>query len=391
MPGPLEYFRRLGVVVDERWTAVDCRVEHLAGLAAEALEEVPPPDDLTPEALLGELVANTSLPEQGPAADNFGQPPAVVYRNGDLLIQAITWMDGATSIHEHGFDGAFRVLRGSSLHVGYGFIEEHALADGHLVTGRLVMGEPEILHTGAVRPIVSGPEFIHALFHLERPSVTVVVRNRSSHLARPQYNYRLPGLGIDPSDADEGLGIRLRGLHSLHHLDPDRAVEAAVAVVGGRDLWTAFQVCDDWAHTFGEGPELSALVGELDHQDPGLGALLNPMYADVARRTRLLTRRGMLAERDHRLFLALLILLPDWRSIEFSLGQAFPEEDPDRLVLRWVEELASPEYRGASGLHLGSDGMDLLRAHLRPGETPAEPGAVASQWRPPVLLEPLFA
>ena len=44
---------------------------------------------------------------------------------------------------------------------------------------------------------MAGPEFIHSLFHLERPSMTVVVHNGSSGQPFPQYDYRLPGLGFD--------------------------------------------------------------------------------------------------------------------------------------------------------------------------------------------------
>ncbi len=259
----LAYFETLGRLVDQRWTAAGRRADQLAELAETALLDVPVPDSLTVKTVLGLLATGTGLPKQRPSGDKFGQPPAVMYKGEDFEIQALTWMEGTTSIHQHGFDGAFRVLCGSSLHVRYTYDTAETLAEGHLLAGELTMIEPEILRVGDVRPVVSGFDFIHALFHLERPSVTIVVRNSWSNLPFPQYDYRLPGIGMDALFPDDRLAIRLRGLHSLHRLDADGAREVALEVVGGQDLWTAFRVCDDWAYSFGAGPGLDSLVERL--------------------------------------------------------------------------------------------------------------------------------
>jgi len=391
MEAGLAYFERLGDLVDQRWTALGRRPEQLTGVAADALVEVPVPDTLTPEAILGLLATGTDLPGQRPSSDRFGQPPAVMYRSDNFQIQAITWMEGTTSIHQHGFDGAFRVLWGSSLHVRYSFDDGETLADDHLVAGRLVMDDPEILWAGDIRPIVAGPDFIHALFHLERPSVTIVVRNGSSGLPHPQYDYRLPGLGVDALHVDDRLRIRMRGLHSLYRLDRGRALEVALDVTGGQDLWTAFRVCDEWAYTYGESSDLEALIEQLGRRHAIFGELLPPMYSEEVRRGRLLARRGLMRESRHRLFLALIVNLPDRRSIDQAIQQLLPGEDPNQLILGWVEELSSSQYRGISGLTLGSDELERLQGHLLTGETGDALGALASRWRPPPLLENLFA
>ena len=137
----LAYFERLGALIDQRWTALGRRPEQLAEVATEGLGKVPVPDTLTPEVILHLLVAGTGLPGQRPSSDTFGQPPAVMYRSDNFEVQAMTWMQGTTAIHQHGFDGAFRVLCGSSLHVRYAFDGDETLADRHLVAGRLGMLE----------------------------------------------------------------------------------------------------------------------------------------------------------------------------------------------------------------------------------------------------------
>jgi len=314
-----------------------------------------------------------------------------MYRGDELEVQALTWMEGTTTIHQHGFDGAFRVLQGSSLHVEYSFNESEALADGHLVVGALEVGEPEILSTGAIRAIPAGRDFIHALFHLERPSTTIVVRNQWSDLPFPQYDYRLPGLGIDALYPDDRLLMRLRGLDSLRRLDVGSALDVALDICHLQDLWTSFRVCDYWARTYGDGGDLSALVEEVGRRDSALGQLLEPVYDEELRRGRLLARRSMLSAAHHRLFLALIVNLPDRRSIYSAVSQAFPGEDPDALILRWVTELAAPANRGVSGLVLKPEDLEIVRKWLADGGADDALGMVASRWRPPPLLEKLFS
>jgi predicted metal-dependent enzyme (double-stranded beta helix superfamily) len=389
----LAHFQRLGRKVDQEWSARGRRSHQLAAIATKALCEMPAPDELTPEVVLSTLAVGKDLPKQRKSSDPFGQPPAVLYQNQnqDLEIQVLTWLDGTTSTHQHGFDGAFQVTAGSSLHVPYSFEQDEVLADGHLVAGKLTMIHTEILRPGDVRPIVSGPEFIHALFHLERPSVTIVVRNAWSHLPFPQYDYRLPGFGWDALDKDDTLSLRLRGLHSLCRLNRESAASLAREIVVTQDLWTAFRVCDEWALSYGEGAELAALVEALSARAGVFESLLAPMYAEEVRRARLLARRGMLRDVRHRMFLAMVVNLPDRTAIHSAMSQMFPGEDASSLIVDLVEELASPQYRGISGLNLGPQDLQAFRSRWQDDHSEEGLGTLAKLWKPPPLLETLFS
>ncbi len=387
----VDYFNRLGEAVDDRWTDQGRRADRLADIASRALTDISAPDGLGPEVVLELLARGTDVPKQRSSRDLFGQPPAVLYRSENFEIQAITWMEGSTSTHQHAFDGAFKVVHGSSLSVRYSFDQDESLADGHLVAGQLTMLDSEILRPGQVRPIVAGPEFIHSLFHLERPSMTVVVRNGSSGLPVPQYDYRLPGLGFDVLHQDDRLRMRLRGLHALRRLNSEQASATARQIVATHDLWTAFRVCDDWALSYGAGDDLAALIDVLTGRAEIFSGLLAPMYAEEVRRGRLMARRGMLRESRHRLFLALIVNLPDRGSIRQAIGQLFPDQDSSTLIGDLVEELASPALRGISGLSLSADELSQLKVRLGNDQPEQALGLVASQWQPPPLLESLFA
>jgi hypothetical protein len=68
------------------------------------------------------------------------------------------------------------------------------------------------MRTGDVRQILSGDRFIHSLFHLDRPSVTMVVRTKHDSGTDPQYSYFPPGIAYDPFVADERLSRLVRFL-----------------------------------------------------------------------------------------------------------------------------------------------------------------------------------
>lgn len=385
------YFELLGTTIERRWRSVGGRHDQLPDIAAEVLGVYEPPPGLDAHALLRHVASAASLPRQRPLGDAFGQPPAVFYLGDGFEVQALVWMEGSTSIHQHGFDGAFRVLCGSSLHVPYVFDPAGSLADDHMQVGELRVRSPEVLRPGDTRPIVSGPGFIHALYHLERPSVTIVARNTWSNLPFPQYDYRPPGLAVDALYRDDDFGIRMRALYSLSRLDPDAAARAALDVVRGHDLWSAYRVAEHWLNNFGAGPRFDDLATALAERHRALGEVLGPVFAEQSRRSRLLARRGMLTETRHRTFLALLLNLPDRESISHMMRQLFPGEDPDVLTVALVEELAAPGMRSVSGLRLSAEDRAQLQTRLSQGRTTDALSLVSDQWRPPSLLENLFA
>jgi hypothetical protein len=387
----LNFFEELGRYVQQTWTTRGHRTIALSEVAADALRCIPMPEEVTPSRVLSLLALGTHLPKQRSSSDTFGQPPVLMYKAPNFEIQAIVWMEGSTSVHQHGFDGAFKLAAGSSLHVRYTFDRSETIADGHLVAGNLAIADSEVLRCGDVRTIQSGPDFIHALFHFDRPSMTIVVRNGSSDLPFPQYDYRLPGLGFDALYTDDRLRMRCRGLHSLYRLDRDGAAREALNIVLSQELWTAFRICDEWALTYGSSVELSKIIEALGSRSMVLSDLLAPMYAEEVRRGRLMARRGMLHESRHRLFLALVVNLPDRDSISRALAELFPNQDPALLIMDIVRELASPKYRGISGLNLREGDLNAMELRIRDNVVGNPLRDVAERWNPPSLLGSLFA
>ena len=390
MEAVLAYFGSLGDFVDQRWESVGRHPDELAAIAVDALESIEEPAELTPEVVLQLMAMGTSLPRQLNSSDRFGEPPVIAYRTEDFEIQVLNWMEGSTSVHQHAFDGAFKVQSGSSLHVEHDFSQRDELAEGHVITGVLASRSSEILRPGAIRPIVSGPSFIHALFHLERPSVTIVIRNKTSGLPFPQYDYRLPGVGFDVLYKDDPFAMRLRALRALVRLDRARGIVAAREIVREQDLWTGFRICDEWASSYGLGPDLDSLIDCMNYRAPSLAEVMPAMYFERNRVGRILARRGMMRDARHRLLLALIVNLPDAGAVRRILASVEPDRDPNEVILEVVQDMASPEHRGASGLVLSSKDLEALQQHLTSGLTDGVLDSIAKEWNPPPLLDTLF-
>ena len=76
---------------------------------------------------------------------NFSDLPVVLYRCQDFYIEMLIWVVASTSIHQHAFSGAFRVLAGSSVHTEYEFEERDR------ISSRLLLGETRLRRTELLR------------------------------------------------------------------------------------------------------------------------------------------------------------------------------------------------------------------------------------------------
>src|SRR5262249_49930783 len=107
-----------------------------------------------------------------------------------------------------------------------------------LLLGDVRLKRVELLTRGAIRPILSGNRFIHALFHLDRPSVTIVVRTHTDRLEDPQFSYMKPNVAFDPFlQSSQSLGQgKLQLLSFLKRFEPDSFVRTWKEFLASIDL-----------------------------------------------------------------------------------------------------------------------------------------------------------
>src|ERR1700733_7061214 len=119
------------------------------------------------------------------------------------------------------------------------------------------MAKIEILETGRTVPIASGAETIHSLFHLDSPSITVVVRTQHDPGTGPQFNYLPPHVAIDPLHGDLLTMRRTQLLDVLEQGQEADYAELVMEMLAQMDFERGFYVLQ---HCMGHLQEL----GEWD-------------------------------------------------------------------------------------------------------------------------------
>lgn len=343
------FFKELGRTVLERWKQANFSLEKFPAIARKALEERPPSNHVDLSALMREFLLNDEQPFQ--TQSGFGQPEIVAYDHPRFYIQLLFWLDGTTDIHQHEFSGAFHVMAGSSIHAHYVFENGQAITP-HLSVGDVRMKKIELLETGAIVPIISGKRCIHSLFHLDTPSVTVVVRTQNDPGTGPQYNYLPPHVAIDPMHSDTLTMRRKQLLDVLEQMDDPAYPELVKEMLLELDFERGFYILQSAMGRMRDLDEWEAAL-EVFHSKHGeLADGIAATLEEAVRRDLIKGMRSSIAEPEHRFFLALLMNVPTRADVLALVAQRFPHEPAVDTVLRWIEELAE----------VSDDGMAVMDA-----------------------------
>ena len=366
----VEFFQTLEKAILDRWRAREFDHLSLPQVAAETMRELPPSEHVRPADLLRWVQTSAQLPPQFDLQGTFGQPPITVSGPGRIIIQALFWVDGTTSIHQHSFSGAFHVLSGSSIHAEYGF-EAHDRVNAHLQLGDVKFKTAELLTKGDVRPILPGQRFIHALFHLERPSVSIVVRSAADPEQGPQLTYQKPYVAYDPFTRDMELSRRLQVLKLLNTTNDPEYRTFLDDLLTKDTFTTAFHTLH---HCFDGGMPAETFAELLARAERGHGArasLIRPIFDEISRQVYIIKRRKLVVRPDHRFLLALLLNLPGRVEILQMVSRRYPGDDPAERIARWVSEIGdivgTDEFSpNPLGMVLQTPALSVLR-HLLTG------------------------
>jgi hypothetical protein len=339
------FFEELGRTVLERWKRDNFSLVKFPEIARSALDQRPPAGQVSLPALMRDFLLRDEQPPQSDS--DFGEPEIVAYSHPRFYIQLLFWMDGTTAIHQHEFSGAFHVMHGSSIHAHYAF-EDAQPVTPYLRVGNLRMKKIELLESGRTVPIVSGHQTIHSLFHLDSPSVTVVVRTQHDPGTGPQLSYLPPHVAFDPQFSDKLTARRKQLLDVLSQAGDAGYADLVLEMVTGLDFEGGFSVLHhcmgDLQHLGQWEPALRVFEKKHGTLAAGVGATLK----EDVRRGVIKSMRGTIVEPEHRFFLALLMNAPTRDDLLALVAQRFPGEAPLATVLRWVEELTEVSDEGVT-------------------------------------------
>ena len=156
---------------------------------------------------------------------SFGEPNITVYAGDGFHLEVLCWFSSTTLVHEHAFCGAFSVLDGGSIHSNYSFVERESIR-GELSFGELDLIATERLAPGDVRPIEPWDAFIHSLFHLEKPSISLCARGAAADAEERKARSFYGDVGVVencyPLQSTDPLDTWWRIAEALRTLEPAR-------------------------------------------------------------------------------------------------------------------------------------------------------------------------
>ncbi|ETX03093.1 MAG: hypothetical protein ETSY2_34155 [Candidatus Entotheonella gemina] len=384
----MEFFQELGTLVEQRWRAQHYCEEHFPELAAEILTEWSPHQHVDPWEVIHWINTTPHIPTQPDLGGRFGDPPITVYAGPRFHIDMYFWLDGSTNIHQHAFCGAFQVHRGSSIHSRYRFHEDRRVS-AHFSTGQLTLEQVELLQEGEIRQIWPGRQSIHSLFHLDRPSVSTIIRTYQTPNAVPQYNYQKPYFAVDTFFQDPLVAKKIQSailLLKMPHPEVDTLIGDMIVNSDFHTVFALLELAFNYAAPNQIEQQLGVQTGQerFDYflqqarrQHGELVDLIQPVLEENQRVYNILIRRGQITSNEHRFFLALLLNVPERQRMLDLVRQRFPDQDPVDTVTEWLEELADTQLIGSSepnvlGIQdLDDDYLFAVRCLLE-GQTPEQ-------------------
>jgi hypothetical protein len=371
----MDYFLRLGQRVQDAWRAHHFNEEAFPEIAETQLKDDPAHLLVTAADIVNWMKGTASLPAQADTGSSFGQPPVTLFAGRGFHIDVYFWLDGITSIHQHSFSGAFQVLAGSSVHGVYEFgIGE--VVNSHLRFGDVRLKRIELLKMGDFRRIYGGSRFIHSLFHLDRPSATVVVRTYGEPSWSPQYEYLPPCVAVDAFLDDRLLRKRIEFAHLLWETDRPSFYDFVSGVLADGDALSSFRLLRHCARHWDYGDRFAEILEKAPLTNGRAFSALGPVFSEEKRKELLVERRRRIRGADHRFLLALLLNVPDRESTLRVIQEKFPGTDGLTTLMRWLQELAAlpspvnPGEPNALGIPMDDDTLLLLKGFLQGLSTP---------------------
>jgi hypothetical protein len=354
----IPYFQSLGQRIEQVWLAHSYNEEMFPQLVLEELAKSPPHEHVRLSDIMDWIFSPLQAFQQPNSQRLFGEPPVMLFQGPRFYIEALFWLSGTTEIHQHAFSGAFAVLSGSSVHSHWRFTSER-LINSRMLSGRLERVSTEILAPGVMRPIYSGDRLIHQLFHLELPSVTIVIRTYSDRHHLPQYRYMPPGLAIDSDDRDPTRTRRLMLLDGMVRGQIEGFMEYGPKLIETTDLETLYHMFLTLTSRKVEKSLLEELYGLARRRHGDIVDLFRQV-CEWERRTRLIIYlRSKISDPEPRFLLALLMLMPDRDAIFETIRLQFPETDPLAAVETW---LASMSGKATIGFDFNDENRLIFRS-----------------------------
>ena len=344
----IEPFIELGCKLEDAFRRAQYAESAFSDLAVEHVMLARLHEHFDLAALARWVLSGRGIPPQEDIEANFGDPPVTLWNGRRFFVSVIVWGSSTTSIHQHAFTGAFQVLEGSSVHARFAFAPSYVVSEDFCV-GALQCSSIEYLTKGATRSIPANTGGIHSLFHLEHPSVSLVVRTHSDHRYPIQLDYHPPGLAIWDQRREPALQRARQIAKTLVRLDRTQAEAVISEALPGMTAFDAFWILDEARREGKLALSLQLLARCRSHLHPVVGDAFEEALREDDRRDLLFRRREQVRDPALRYFLAIL-LNASTRHEVLTLARAYaPLQPPEESIIAWLAKLPTVKLKLQAG------------------------------------------
>lgn len=292
------------------------------------------------ESILKWLMSATKICEQSSLGNSFGQPPFTIYSDERFRIEALFWHVGAATVHHHTFSGAFSILQGETIHTLFDFKEKLQCYD-HFRIGKLSINKVELLKTGDVREIIPGGEMIHSTFHLDMPTVTVVIRTHCHGKIKTELEYRPPGIAVNSCYFEPLLVKKVQALEFLQKVQANEQEKMLEIALESTDIFGNYLLLRQFYSNRAVNSNDSCIsIVKSRYGDFIVSSILQSIEEEK-RRISIYKLRSSVIDSEQRFFLALLLNLPNLPLIVKFVNLRYPEYEPLPLICRWCEDIVN--------------------------------------------------
>ena len=340
-----DYCQKFGDSIDSQWMRHNYNEDDFPEIAHTALIQQNINRDVHYTHLLEYIVMHSHL-DILQWDCHFSDLQLTLYKNPRFYIEALYWMDGTTTIHQHGFCGAFTLLHGQSIHTEYDFTKKIRI-NSQFYIGNLAVKNNSILKSGEINRIYAGDCLIHSVFHLHSPTVTIVVRNNSRVDKNPQLDYCAPHVAIHGKHSDPMFIKKIRSVKlMLDHLQL-QGYQLLKKLIEGSSIYDVYRVFGGinlFSLEKNQVDEISCLIADKPYGEQLLKSLSHQYQS--RRLTRL---RSFVKDEQQRVILAVLMNTPGKQNIVRHLLELFQCQNMQGLIKIMAEFINKGSRIGGVG------------------------------------------
>jgi hypothetical protein len=218
------------------------------------------------------------------------------------------------------------------------------------------------------------------LFHLDFPSVTVVVRTQNDPGTGPQFTYLPPHVALDPVQNDALTMRRKQVLDMLEHVADPGYPEMVLEMIEDLDFERGFLILQNGMGHLKDLGAWDTVLSAFQNKHGDLASGIEATLEECVRRDVIKDLRRSITDPEHRFFLALLMNVATRSDLLLLVSQRYIEADPVETVLTWLAELAEPFEDGlflldatfASEAVESMDDILSVMSRILQGEPPGE-------------------